>query len=69
MDRMRQAIPNTFYIGGLALAVTVILEIIIAYLVVRRKNAMNNVIDTMSMIPYIIPGSVVGIGLVMAFNR
>jgi len=66
---MRQAIPNTFYIGGLALAVTVILAIIIAYLVVRRKNAMNNVIDTMSMIPYIIPGSVVGIGLVMAFNR
>jgi iron(III) transport system permease protein len=69
LDRMRRAIPNTFYIGGLALAVTVILAIFIAYLVVRRRNAMNNVIDTMSMIPYIIPGSVVGIGLVMAFNR
>ena len=61
--------PNTFYIGGIALAITIILAIFIAYLVVRRKNAINNVIDTMSMIPYIIPGSVVGIGLVMAFNR
>ncbi len=69
LDRMKRAIPNTFYIGGIALMITIILAIFIAYLVVRRKNAMNNVIDTMSMIPYIIPGSVVGIGLVMAFNR
>lgn len=69
LTRMKRAIPNTFYIGGIALMVTIILAIFIAYLVVRRKNAMNNVIDTMSMIPYIIPGSVVGIGLVMAFNR
>lgn len=69
INRMKRAIPNTFYIGGIALMVTIILAIFIAYLVVRRKNAMNNVIDTMSMIPYIIPGSVVGIGLVMAFNR
>ncbi len=69
LNRMKRAIPNTFYIGGIALMVTIILAIFIAYLVVRRKNAMNNVIDTMSMIPYIIPGSVVGIGLVMAFNK
>ncbi|HAM62621.1 MAG: iron ABC transporter permease [Firmicutes bacterium GWF2_51_9] len=69
LNRMKRAIPNTFYIGGIALAITIILAIFIAYLVVRRKNAINNVIDTMSMIPYIIPGSVVGIGLVMAFNR
>ena len=69
LNRMKRAIPNTFYIGGIALMITIILAIFIAYLVVRRKNAMNNVIDTMSMIPYIIPGSVVGIGLVMAFNR
>lgn len=69
LNRMKRAIPNTFYIGGIALLVTIILAIFIAYLVVRRKNAMNNVIDTMSMIPYIIPGSVVGIGLVMAFNK
>lgn len=42
---------------------------LVAYLVVRRRNTANNVIDIMSMLPYIIPGSVVGIALIMAFNQ
>ena len=66
---LRNAIPNTFLIGGLALIIVILLAILIAYLVVRRNNAVNRVIDTLSMIPYIIPGSVVGIALVMAFNK
>lgn len=69
LNRMKRAIPNTIYIGMLALAITIILAIFIAYLVVRRRSVANNIIDTLSMVPYIIPGSVVGIGLVMAFNR
>lgn len=69
MSRVRNAIPNTFIIGGLALVATIILAVFIAYLVVRRKNTVNSFIDTLSMIPFIIPGAVVGIGLVMAFNR
>ncbi len=60
---------NTFVIGGLALVVVILLAILIAYLVVRRRSALNNLIDTFSMLPHIIPGSVVGIALVVAFNR
>lgn len=66
---LTKAIPNTFIIGGLALIVVIVLAILIAYLVVRRNNLMNKVIDTVSMVPYIIPGSAVGIALVMAFNK
>ncbi len=69
LQRMSRAIPNTFYIGGLALMITILFAVFIAYLVVRRSNVVNNFVDTLSMVPYIIPGSVVGIGLVMAFNR
>jgi iron(III) transport system permease protein len=69
LKRMSDAIPNTFVIGGLALVAVVLLAIIIAYLVVRRSNVVTGAIDTMSMLPYIIPGSVVGIALVMAFNK
>ena len=69
LSRVRNAVPNTFYIGGLALMATIVLAVFIAYLVVRRKNKVNAFIDTLSMIPFIIPGAVVGIGLVMAFNR
>lgn len=66
---LRNAIPNTFIIGGVALIIVILLAILIAYLVVRRNNPVNRIIDTLSMIPYIIPGSVVGIALVMAFNK
>lgn len=66
--RIPSAIPNTFYIGGVALFITIVLAVFIAYLVVRRKSVINDTIDTLSMIPYIIPGAVVGIGLIMGFN-
>ena len=59
---------NTLKVGGLALFLILLFAILIAYLVVRRKRTVNNMIDTLSMIPYIIPGSVVGIAMIMAFN-
>ena len=66
---LTNAIPNTFKIGLMALAIVIIMSIMIAYLVVRRNNSVNRVIDVLSMIPYIIPGSVVGIALAMTFSK
>lgn len=66
---LKKAIPNTFIIGITALGLVVMLAILIAYLVVRRNNAINKVIDAISMIPYIIPGSVIGIALILGFNK
>ena len=40
----------------------------IAYLTVRRKSLLNDAIDTFSMIPYIMPGVVIGIALLTAFG-
>lgn len=68
-SHLKNAIPNTFLIGGAALVIIIVIAILIAYLVVRRSNMINRIIDTLSMVPYIIPGSVVGIALVMAFNK
>ena len=70
LDRiLSRSLPNTFVIGVTALVMVIFLAILIAYLVVRRANSVNNVIDTLSMVPYIIPGAVVGIALVITFNR
>lgn len=66
---IKRSLPNTFSIGITALVLVVFMAILIAYLVVRRRNTLNNVIDTLSMLPYIIPGAVVGIALVVSFNR
>ena len=32
--------------------------VLIAYLVVRRSNVITNLVDTLSMVPYIMPGAV-----------
>jgi len=62
------AVWNTIRICGLALLLIVLMAMLISYLVIRRRNAINNTIDVMSMIPYIIPGSVIGIAMIMGFN-
>ena len=64
-----RSINNTLFLGVGSLIIIVIMAILIAYLVVRRSNALNHAIDTMSMLPYIMPGSVIGIALVIAFNQ
>lgn len=67
-SHLKKAIPNTFIIGIVSLLIIIVLAILIAYLVVRRSNTTNKVIDVLSMVPYIIPGSVVGIALAMSFS-
>jgi iron(III) transport system permease protein len=57
------------FFGVGSLVIIVVLASLIAYLVVRRPSVWSNAIDTISMLPYIIPGSVIGIALVIAFGR
>jgi len=63
-----RSIKNTLLFGVLALAVIIVVSIFIAYLVVRRAGVVSNVIDTTAMLPYVIPGAVVGIALIISFN-
>ena len=63
-----RSIKNTAVMGILALVVIIVIAVLIAYLVVRRASALNNTIDTISMLPYIMPGSVVGLALLLAFG-
>ncbi|MEG6535218.1 ABC transporter permease [Caldifermentibacillus hisashii] len=67
-DRGGDAIYNTFMIGLSALVIVVTLAILIAYVTVRRKSTLTNGLDIITMIPYIVPGSVLGIALLLSFN-
>ena len=66
---LARSICNTLLISVITLAVIIVIAVLIAYLVVRRGNVLNHAIDTISMLPYIMPGSVIGIALVVAFSR
>lgn len=67
--KLGKSIQNTIIIPMLALVVIVFMAVLIAYLVVRRRNAFTNVVDILSMIPYIVPGTVLGIALLLGFNK
>lgn len=67
--KLGKSIQNTIIIPMLALIVIILLAILVAYLVVRRKNPLTNVVDILSMIPYIVPGTVLGIALLIGFNK
>lgn len=69
MDRLLvRSTLNTLWFGTISMAIIIVLSVLIAYLVVRRSNFVNGFIDTMAMIPYILPGAVIGISLILAFN-
>ena len=67
-DTALSSIQNTYLYCIIALAIIIVLGMLIAYLSVRKKSMLTSTIDTIAMFPYIIPGSVLGITLLLAFN-
>lgn len=61
-------IINTYKFGIIAIIIIVVMSMFIAYLTTRRKSKITELIDTLTMFPYIIPGSVLGITLLISFN-
>ena len=62
-------IPNTYKLGLVAIVIIVIFGIMISYLTVRKKNAVTATLDIITMFPFIIPGSVLGIAYLFAFSE
>ena len=60
---------NTYILGLISISIIVIFGILISYLTVRKKNLLNSSLDTITMFPYIVPGSVLGISFLFAFNN
>jgi iron(III) transport system permease protein len=67
--KMGTAIPNTLIIGGISVLAIIILAILVSYLIVRRSNIISRTIDNLSMVPFVLPGSVIAISLILAFNK
>ena len=67
--RLATNIKNTYLFSIIAIVFIIIVGILVSYILVRKKGKVANAIDTLIMFPYVIPGSVLGIGLIIAFNR
>jgi iron(III) transport system permease protein len=67
--KVGSAIQNTLLIPAISLVIVVFLSVLLAYISVRRSGVVAKILDSISMIPYIMPGSVIGITLLIAFNK
>lgn len=66
---LSKPILNTYLYGLTAIVVIIALSMLVAYTSTRKRNVFTRVIDVITMFPYILPGAVLGITLLMAFNH
>lgn len=63
-----KSIINTFEFGVIAIVIVVILGTLFAYLTVRKTNFLSKILDVFIMFPYVIPGTIFGLLLLMSYN-
>jgi iron(III) transport system permease protein len=62
-------LKNTLILATVSTPITAALGMIIAFIVVRKSFAGKQILDFLSMLSYAIPGTAVGIGYILAFNK
>jgi iron(III) transport system permease protein len=60
---------DTLIIAGISTPISGILGMLIAYLIVRKKFIGRKFIGVVSMLSFAVPGTVIGIGYILAFNN
>ncbi|WEK56297.1 MAG: iron ABC transporter permease [Candidatus Cohnella colombiensis] len=68
-SKIGDSIYNTFLLAGISIILIIVIAMLIAYVTVKRKSALTNVLDVFTMFPYIVPGSILGIALLVSFNQ
>ena len=60
---------DTLKIAGMATPIGGVLAVVIAYLVTRKRFPGQGLMDFLSMLNFAIPGTIVGIGYILAFHK
>ncbi|GAA2442656.1 ABC transporter permease [Agromyces soli] len=68
-DENLEVILMSLLLAGIACVLCVIVAVLVAYLTVRRRySVISPALNVITMVPYIIPGTVLAIGLILAFG-
>ncbi len=68
-SRLWTNIRNTFVFSSSAILFIIIIGMLISYIIVRHKGFTSQLMDILIMFPFVIPGAVLGISLIVAFNK
>jgi iron(III) transport system permease protein len=63
-----QPLYNTLILATVTVAVATLLGAPIGYIVTRNRGRLSGLLDTIGMVPFAVSGTVLGIGLIIAFN-
>ncbi|MFT3889823.1 MAG: iron ABC transporter permease [Arachnia sp.] len=69
MDSLTRPIINTFVFGVISIAIIIVMGVLVAYVSVRKSSFWTRLLDMFIMFPYVIPGAVLGITLLLTFNE
>lgn len=69
IKRLGTNIRNTFAFSSIAIVIIILIGVLISYIIVRQKGITAQLMDLLIMFPYVIPGAVLGISLIVAFNK
>jgi len=64
-----KTITNSLFFSAASVLLIVVVGTLLGFVLARRRTVAARVLDPLLMIPYIIPGTVLGIGFIVAFNR
>nr|WP_170949903.1 iron ABC transporter permease [Clostridium sp. KNHs216] len=67
--KLSKNITNTFMFSFIAIIIIIIFGMLLSYLVVKKKSKISSTLDLLLMFPYVIPGAVLGISMLVAFNK
>lgn len=67
--KLSKNIMNTFSFSFVAIIIIIIFGMLLSYLVVKKKSKISGALDLLLMFPYVIPGAVLGISMLVAFNK
>lgn len=65
---MGDALWNSLLYASVALAVIILLGALVGYLIARRRTLLTRFLDLLIMVPYVVPGTVLGIGYATVFS-
>ena len=68
MNEVTDVILNTFKFSLLATIMITLVGGLMSYIIVRRETAMSGFLDSVLMVPYVVPGVVMAIGFLLTFN-
>ncbi len=69
LDVGLKTLRNTLLLALISTPITALLGMVISYLVVRKEFPGRHLMEILSMLSFAIPGTAVGIGYILAFNK